>query len=351
MKKYRIYQIFIIILCFFSILNIYGSRSRNSYQDMNERGRSEKKIVIYTSRSDNLLDATIPLFEEKYGIQVELVKNELGVLLSQIRAEGDEPTADIIMGGTYSYMYSNRDLFQEYVSVNDKYILENYRNTTGLTTGYILEGSCLIVNKSLARDIPVEGYQDLLDKRLKGKIITANPINSSYAFSQLSNTLLAMGGYEDEDAWEYVMKLMKQVGEIASSSEKVYTSVASGEYMVGLTYESPCISLVKDSADVEIVYPKEGTVYLPAMMAIVKGSSNQENAKHFIDFVTSKDMQNIYSNILMKRSIYRDAIEGEYLIPIQHIYVLEEDMEYVKENKLNILSRYSVIIDQIMGEQ
>ncbi len=349
MKKLRRHIILIIILFFFSALIVYGSGK--SSRDMNESRLSDKTIVIYTSRSDNLLDATIPLFEEKYGIQVVLVKDELGVLLSRIRAEGDKPKADIIMGGTYSYMYSNRDLFQEYISVNDKYILESYHNTTGLFTSYILEGSCFIVNKSLARNISVKGYQDLLDKQLNGRIITANPINSSYAFSQLSNTLLAMGGYEEEEAWEYVRKLMEQVGEIASSSEKVYTSVAAGEYIVGLTYESPCVSLVKDSTDVEIVYPSEGTVYQPAMMAIVKGSSNQENAKHFIDFVTGKDMQNIYSNILMKRSIYRDAIEGEYLVPIQQINVLEEDMEYVKENKLKILSRYSLIIDQIMGEQ
>ncbi len=348
MRKIKIVLLLMILLSLYPLLR--SNRSENGQQNGNGSGESEKKIVIYTSRTDNLLDATIPLFEEKYGIQVELVKDELGELLSRIRSEAEEPVADIIMGGTYSYMYSNRDLFQEYVSVNDKYILENYRNTTGLTTSYLLEGSCLIVNKSLARDIPVEGYQDLLDERLRGKIITGNPINSSYAFSQLSNTLLAMGGYEEEEAWDYVTRLMEQVGEIASSSEKVYSSVASGNYIVGLTYESPCISLVGDSTDVEIVYPKEGTVYLPAMMAIVKGSSNQEYAKHFIDFVTSKDMQNIYSNILMKRSIYRDAIEGEYLLPIQNIKLLEEDREYVKENKIKILSRYSIIIEQIMGE-
>jgi len=341
------FYILIALLCLIVVASfwIYFSFIRNSA----DGALSEDKIVIYTSRTDNLLDATIPLFEEKYGIQVELVEDEIGQLLSRIR-EGDVEPADVIMGGTFSYMYSNRDLFYEYVSVNDKYILENYRNTTGLFTSYLLEGSCLLVNKSLAKGIKLEGYRDLLDERLKGRIITANPINSSSAFSHLCNILLAMGGYEDEGAWDYLMQLMRQVGEIASSSEKVYTSVASGIYTVGLTYESACIELVSDNADVEIVYPKEGTLYQPAIMAIAKNSRNKEYAKHFIDFVTSKDMQNIYSNLLMKRSIYKDVILGEYLTPIQNIRVLDEDMEYVKENKLNILSRYSLVIDEIMGE-
>lgn len=310
----------------------------------------KETLVIYTSESDNLLDATIPLFEEKYGISVELVKGEMGELVSRLRIEGAEAGADIIMGGSYSYMYSNRDLFQEYVSVNDKYILENYRNSSGLFTSYLLEGSCFIVNKSLAGDIKLDGYSDLLNERLKGRIITANPINSSYAFSHLCNTLLAMGGYESRESWDYVAGLMAQVGEIASSSEKVYNSVAAGIYTVGLTYESPCIDLIRDNADVRIVYPKEGTVYQPLNMAIVKWSDNSEYAKHFIDFVTGKDMQNIYSSLLMKRSIYKDVLLGQYLMPISSISVLEEDMEYVKENKMQILSRYSVIIDELMGD-
>ncbi len=348
MKKVLLCIKIISILLIFCILITFGIGKCLQFFD--GKKANIETLVIYTSRSDNLLNATIPLFEEKYGVEVELVKGELGELLSKIREEADSPTADIIMGGTYSHMYPNIDLFQEYVSVNDKYLLDTYKNTTGYTTSYILEGSCFLVNKSLVQGIYVEGYKDLLDTRLKDKIIVANPINSSSAFSQLTNTLLAMGGYESEEAWDYVTKLMEQVGEIAASSEKVYTSVASGNYIVGLTYESPCVSLVSDSTDVEIVYPQEGTVYLPAMVAIVKNSNNLEYAKHFIDFITSKDMQNIYANILMKRSVYKDVIEGEFLTPITQIHLLEEEMEYVKRHKLDIISRYSVVVDQIMGE-
>jgi len=116
------FYILIALLCLIVVASfwIYFSFIRNSA----DGALSEDKIVIYTSRTDNLLDATIPLFEEKYGIQVELVEDEIGQLLSRIR-EGDVEPADVIMGGTFSYMYSNRDLFYEYVSVNDKYILEN----------------------------------------------------------------------------------------------------------------------------------------------------------------------------------------------------------------------------------
>ena len=348
MRKVLLYIEVMLILAITIIAIVYVVRKKDQGKDIK---LTEEKLVVYAARSDNLLDATIPLFEEKYGIEVELVTGESGELFTRIREESDDPTADIIMGATYSSMDSNRDLFQEYISVNDKYLIDNYKNKTGLTTSYILEGSCFIVNKSLLQDVRVEGFKDLLNPRLKGKIIAANPISSSFAFSQLTNTLLSMGGYESEEAWDYVTKLIENMGEIASSSEKVYTSVASGNNVIGLTYESPCITLISDSADVDIIYPKEGSVFLPTMAAITKTSNNVEYAKHFIDFITSKDMQNIYADILLRRSVHRDVIEGEYLVPIHQIHVIEEDMEYVKQHKLEILSQYSVIVDQIMGEE
>lgn len=307
-------------------------------------------LTIYTSSSDELLNATIPLFEEKYKIQVVLVKGETVDLLEKIRDGSDAPQADVLLGGVYSELYSYADLFQDYVSVNDKHLIDAYQNTTGYTTSYILSGSCLVVNKSLTQGVEIKGYRDLLKPELSGKIIMANPINSSSALAQLTNILLAMGGYENEEAWDYLSALICQTGEIASASGKVYGSVASGKKAVGLSYEAPCAALMSSGADIEIVYPEEGCVYLPATAAIVKGCGQTEYARHFIDFITSKDMQNIYGNILMNRSVRKDAQVGKFLLPMDRIDLLEEDMDYVKQHKMEILSRYSNIVSDITGD-
>ena len=39
---------------------------------------------------------------------------------------------------------------------------------------------------------------------------------------------------------------------------------------VGLSYEDPAVKLLNDGANIKVVYPKEGTVFLPASAAIVK---------------------------------------------------------------------------------
>ena len=48
---------------------------------------------------------------------------------------------------------------------------------------------------------------------------------------------------------------------------------------------------------------EEGTVYLPASATIVKGARNMDNAKLFMDFILSEEVQNIWGSTLTNRPI------------------------------------------------
>ncbi|GAU78473.1 ABC transporter substrate-binding protein [Fusibacter sp. 3D3] len=313
-----------------------------------ETPKTGGNLVVYSPNSEGLMNATVPLFEEKYGIKVEVIQAGTGELIKRLSSEKDAPYADVMFGGSFSQFYSNAELFQDYISPNDGNVIEAYQNTTGYTTSYVLDGSCLIVNKTLLGDIEVKGYKDLLNPELKGKIASADPANSSSAFAQLTNILLANGGYDNDGAWAYVKDLYTNIdGKVMGSSSKVYKSVADGEMVVGLTYEDPSAGLVRDGADVAIVYPEEGTVYLPATAAIVSNCENLENAKLFIDFIISEEIQNIYGTTLTNRPVIEGAEVGTYLTPISDIHVITEDIPYVNENKSSIVEKYIDIFTSI----
>lgn len=76
-------------------------------------------LVIYSPNSEGLLNATIPLFEEKYGVNVELIQAGTGELVKRIQSEKNDPYADVLFGGSWSQMYTNEDLWEPYVSAND----------------------------------------------------------------------------------------------------------------------------------------------------------------------------------------------------------------------------------------
>ena len=84
--------------------------------------------------------------------------------------------------------------------------MDAYKNTRGYCTNYTIDGSVLLVNTDMLKEMGIEvnGYADLLQPELVGKIASADPASSSSAFCQLTNMLLAMGGYEDDAAWKYV---------------------------------------------------------------------------------------------------------------------------------------------------
>jgi len=272
------------------------------------------KLVVYTPNSEGIINAVIPLFEQTYGVEVELIQAGTGELMTRLQSEMSAPYADVMFGGSKSQFAANPDIFQDYVSENDQYVIEAYRNTSGYMSSYVLDGSVLVVNTDLIGDIEINGYADLLNPALKGKIATADPSASSSAFAQLTNALLAMGGYESEEAWTYVEALVDQWD-----------------------------ALVRDGANVKIVYPEEGTVFLPATMAIVEGATNIVNAKLFIDFVLSEEVQNIFGSTLTNRPVREGATTADYMTPMSDIFVIVEDQEYVSANKKAIVERYTEI--------
>ena len=313
-------------------------------EDASGAAEATDKLVVYSPNSDGLLNATIPAFEEMYGVEVEVISAGTGEVFKRLQGEANNPYADVAFGGAFATYMINEDLFEPYTSVNDGNIIDIYQNKTGFITPYVLDGSIILVNKSLIGDIEINGYEDLLNPALAGKIVSANPTASSSAYAHLTNMLNAIGDgdYQDEAAWEFVEALFTNTVVIGSSSS-VWKGVRDGEYTVGLSYEDPSVQLVRDGADVKVIYMEEGVVYLPAGSGVVKGAPNMVNAKRFIDFITSADIQNAYGTTVTNRPVMANVATPDYMTNISEINIIAEDMEYVYQNKQALQDQFKDI--------
>jgi iron(III) transport system substrate-binding protein len=318
------------------------------FSSCQKKGSEGGKLVIYSPNTEVLVNNIIPVFEKSSGVTVELISAGTGECWKRIESEKNNPIADVIWGG--QVQNSNPDLLETYVSVNDGYVLPQFRNHDGKLTRYCLDGSVLLVNTELVGNIKIEGYADLLNPALKGKLIMGDPANSSSAFAQLSNILYDMGGgdYLSEAGWEYVRRLLVQIeGKIGQSSSVVHKGVADGEYTASLTYEDPSASYIRDGAPVKVVYMKEGVSFLPATSGIIKNCKNLENAKKFMDFITSKEAQDIIGTKLTVRPVREDAELGSYMTPFSEINMIEEDQNKLGAAKTEIIERYKQLITSI----
>ena len=68
-------------------------------------------------------------------------------------------------------------------------------------------------------------------------------------------------------------------------------AAATGESLVGITFQHDAVTQAVGGAPVKIVSPCEGTGYEIGSMSIIKGARNLENAKKFYDFALDPEFQ------------------------------------------------------------
>lgn len=334
-----------------------NSNANNQPADANKDGQADDKssgsqkpdsdpgkLVIYTAADQSEIDLYMSEFEAQTGIKVEIVSAGTGELLKRIEAESEKPLADIQCGGGPAVVLPYAEYFEPYTSVNEDSQLDSCKNVDGVITGYNVLPLCMVVNTNLIGDVEINGYEDLLQPELKGKIAFVDPAQSATGLQHLTNMLAVMGDGDEEKGWAYVEQFVDNLdGKLGSSSSGVGKGVADGEYVVGLTHEGYATDLVNDGYPVKAVYPEEGLVVVTGTLQIVKNCNNLENAKKFVDFITSKEIQTAAAETLHARGTNKEAPAPEGLPDISEMNVIVEDVHHSMEHSQEYLDRFKDI--------
>ena len=311
-------------------------------------GDEENKVVIYCPHPLSFINPLVEELEKESGIKVEVVAAGTGELLKRVESEKANPLADIFWGGSLSTMKPKANLFEPYKSANEEHVQDAFKNTEGSITRFTDIPSVIMVNTDLIGDIKVEGYEDLLNPALKGKIAMADPSKSSSSYEHLINMLYAMGNGDPNKGWDYVEKFCQNLdGKLLSGSSAVYKGVADGEYVVGCTFEEGGAKYVADGAPVKLVYMKEGVISKPDGIYIIKHAKHMENAKKFIDFITSKEAQTLITQKLHRRSVRDDVPAPAGLLEKSQIHIITDDEQVVNKDKKAWLDKFKDIFTSV----
>lgn len=340
MKKMKLFSVILFVVI---ALLISGCSSDDDDSDT---------LTVYTARSETLNNAVIPDFEEETGINVEIVVAGTGELLKRVESEKNNPQGDVLWAADETMLSSKQDFFEKYVSPEDEHMIGEFKNKTGYFSPAFADPTVFIVNNDIIGDVPMDGFEDLLNPELKGKISFGDPTASSSAFQSLAAMLYAMGDGDpmSDKAWNFVEEFVDNLdGKISGSSGQVHKGVADGEYPVGLTWEDPVVQYEQNGAPVDVVFPEEGAIFPGESVQIIKDADNLDNAKRFVDFLLSEDMQNKVGSELTVRPLREDTKLADYMIPTEDIELAKNyDEKWVSENKDEITKKFTEIVEQSM---
>jgi len=283
----------------------------------------QKTVSVYSAHNTAIINALQPKFEQETGIKIELVKAGSGDIIRRVRAEAGAPKADVIWSIGGEALEANKDLLAAYAP-KDAAALDPAFKASPEWLPYTGIMSVFAVNtKKLKPEEYPKSWKDLADPKWKGKISSARADASGSSFMQLANVLIAYG----DKGWEMYNAILANMV-MSDSSGAVPRFVNDGEALVGLTLEDNALEYVRGGGNVAIVYPADGTAAIADGIALVKGAPNEANAKVFLDWLLSKDVQAFVVEKIGRRPVRTD-VPATGLKPMGEIKLVKYDIPTV----------------------
>ena len=296
-------------------------------------------LVVYSPHDADPLNAGVEMFRQTYpNINVEVIAAGTGELCQRVVAESANPQGDVLWGGGADTLAAYTDYFAPYVCANDDVIDEAYKDANDLWIGESPLPMVFIYNKTLIdeADVPTT-WEGLCDESLKGKIAYASPAKSGSAYTQLCTMLFSQPTLDE--GWALVEKFIANLdGKIQDSSGNCHKLVASGEYVLGVTIEKSAV-LYNDNPDIGYVYPEKNSA-VPDGVALIKNCPNEENAKLFIDFVTSLECQTAQNGDWARRPV-RSDLTPVGLCELSELDLGDYDFAYAATEKESIVEKWN----------
>jgi iron(III) transport system substrate-binding protein len=273
-------------------------------------------LVVYCTHDPDACELAAQTFTRETGIVVAMTRKATGEVYAQLRAERDNPKADLWYGGTFDAFLQGvaEGLFAPYRSpkLADLYpwaqrqadatgdrAVAIYRIIIGFGTN-----PGLLAKRRLGAP---RCWSDLAKPEYRKEIELSNPVTSGTGYTILS-TLVAL--YGEDGAFDYLRRLDANVIRYTQSGTAQGPSVARGEVAVGVSFIHEFVTQQLAGFPVDVVIPCEGTGDALGGMAIVAGGPNPADARAFYDWALTRGAQeraNRTRNLILPANRYAEV--------------------------------------------
>lgn len=262
-------------------------------------------VNVYTSRHYDVDKKIYEEFEKETGIKVvETQNSDVNALIKKLELEGSNTQADVFLTVGVGDLYRAKSLGL-LKPINASSILLNvpleYRDIDNTWIGMTYRARIFVYNPEKVKASELSTYEDLANKKWKGKILTRSS-TSSYN-QHLISFMVSKDG--EKKATKWAKDLAANFARTPKGNDRDQAKEVlkgTGDVAIMNSYYMGRMSVSKDNLEREVAsklkifFPNQkngGTHINLSGAGLVKYSKNQANAIKFIEFLTTKKVQEI----------------------------------------------------------
>ena len=310
-----------------------------------EAGKKEGKVVVAGPPFPNLRQAIVQAIQKDYGITVEylgLPSGEAQVRLER-EAKAGKLTIDAYLSGPgYTFTPADQQLIFEDAAklIVDPAVLTPSAWRDGaprilkpvpgappdfhpglMGADWVMTD--LFVNRTLVQPNVIRSWKDLLKPEYKGKIVSHDPRVGGSGGATLAYLWSLFGE-------QYVRDLYVDQGvTFTVDYRQLGEWVARGNYPVGLSLVQTIVEPLRAAnLPVERIFPEDGpgtTLGGFSCLFKIRGSSNPNAAAVFLNWMLSKDGQEMWEKEMLETSLRTDVAHKvpDYVIPKPGVHYVD----------------------------
>jgi iron(III) transport system substrate-binding protein len=258
------------------------------------------KLVIYTSRKEELAKPVVEKFEKDTGIDVQALYSD-GKVINKIAEEKNNVQADLLISndaGEMEYLRTQGLLESSEPSGVDT-IDAKYRSEDNSWIGLSARSRIFMYNKDLIKpeELP-QTIEDLADDKYNKQFMITRGGNGS----MVAHVSALRKLWGDEKTLSWLKKIKKNAGAIVEGHSDIRKAVGAGEYKFGLVnnyYYHLQLSEPSDN-NVGAVYPDQaegqnGIFVNAAGVANIKDGPNRASTLKFLEWLLKEENQKEFS--------------------------------------------------------
>ncbi|AAK86021.2 Fe(3+) ABC transporter substrate-binding protein [Agrobacterium fabrum] len=279
---------------------------------------AEGEVNVYSYRQPELIQPLLDAFTKETGIETNVLFLDKG-LVERIQAEGVNSPADVLLTVDIARLVEAKEgkVTQPVLAdpVIEKDIPANLRDPEGEWFGLTTRGRVVYASKERVTQKDIT-YEELADPKWKGKICIRDG-QHSYNIALIAS-MIAHHGVDYTRTWLTGLKnnlARKPDGTDRSQAKSIFSGecdIALGNtYYVGLMLtndQEPDEKIWAGS--VRVIFPNagdRGTHVNISGMALTKYAPNRDNALKLMEFLASREAQEIYAKQVFEYPVLSGA--------------------------------------------